>query len=444
MIGNTEAERLRQVLIDYLKGASLETIEQNIRACVAGEKSGYNLYHNKLFAATDTDKPGLPHPQTILFLKLLEIDQSNTDFNILISLNLYQMLTRLKGRHNRLEKLIEIIDSVHEPQNIGSTLLRLFLITTGIGIFLYFNPSLLQSFLHWFLRVSPKWIDWLVVLFTDISSVAIIGISWQSFVLLYKGYRTFEHGPYPSIDDIKSLFFKIIAVTLNITANILMLLAHGTLGHIAAFLFIVSSAIDVIETIYFLQVKYGGLHIDLTNQPPNRPENSLQLATISIERKANNLSHNMLRERDVLIFWIKLAAAAFITVSIVLWCTMPPQIFLSLGFLTFGLIVNFLKDLFISEVKHRHAQKLQNQIKIIYDEKRYEQECLATFDVFYKVNKWSEIASITKEYKSLRSQSPFNLEKAQQILRGFADGYAAGLEQNENAEQREVVNCLGK
>lgn len=364
-------QALREVLIDYLKGESLGHVKNRIEKHIKGEKSGYRIYNSKLFAYSDEDKPEETHPLTNEFLRLLRIDKDEKEYHLLISLSLYQILTRLKGRHGHLDKLIEIIHEVQEPQSWTWTIISTILTCTGIGVFLYFYPQFFWMFVEWFTRVFPAFVRWLCLIFTEIPSVAVIGMAWQSGVLIYQWYNTFKYGPHPSPDSLRSLLFKTLGIAMNISGNVLMYLAHGSLGPIAAILFIACSFMDVLETINLLFIKYETPTIDVQQSLLKgavlfKLKQAFPIRPLSMDELAYHACLDKLRERDLNILWIKLAATAFITISIILWCTLPSSMVLSLSFLIFGLLINLAKDQMVKRISHRYAEELQTALRIIY------------------------------------------------------------------------------
>ncbi len=416
-------EQLRQILIDYAKGESLAVVEDGIRKHVKGEKNARKLY-GKMYGYRSGEKNPLPHPLTIEFLRLYEITSSDEEFDLLVSLNLRQIITRLKGRYGHLEQLDHIIHKVQEPKRWTKTILLSILVCSGIGLFLYFCPHFFWLFIEWFLKSFPGFIKWLCVIFTEVRSVAIIGIAWQSSVLLYTWYKTFKHGPNPSPDSLRSLAFKTLAIGMNISGNVLMYMAHGTLGPIAALLFIACSFMDVLETIYLLFVKYENPQIDFsaTIRHANlkfKPRRGLDIeAPLTTEQSARNIRLDTMRERDLNILWIKLAAAALVTVSIILWCTLPSGMVLSLCFLTFGLLVNLAKDLIIKRITNQYAESLQTSLRIVYKNESKavtaeKNEFAGFFMDQTSAQQNAEINQVLKNsFQTLKDKSPFILEEA--------------------------------
>ncbi len=362
---------LREVLIDYLKGESLAHVKSKIEKHIKGEQSGYRIYSTKLFAYSNPEKPEETHPLTLAFLKLLRIDEREEEFSLLISLSLYQILTRLKGRHGHLDKLIEIIHETQEPKSWTWTIITNILTLTGLGVFLYFYPQYFWMFINWFTGFFPLLVNWLCRLFTEVQSVALIGLGWQSCTLIYQWYNTFKYGSHPSADSLRSLLFKTLGIAMNISGNVLMYLAHGSLGPIAAILFIACSFMDVLETIYLLSVKYESPTIDFKQSLLRgtlyvKQKRALTTRPSTLEESAHYARLEKLRERDLNTLWVKLAATALISLSIILWCTLPSSMVLSLSFLIFGLLVNLAKDSIIKRISHRYAEELQTNLRIIY------------------------------------------------------------------------------
>lgn len=419
--------KLRQILIDYSKGESLAVVEDTIRQHVDGEKNGYKLY-NKIYGYRNgNNNPEEIHPLTIEFLRLYGIDPSDDEFSLLVSLSLYQMITRLKGRHGHLDKLHSIIHQVHEPKKWTKTIILTILFCTGIGLFLYFYPHLFWMFIDWFMQAFPQFVKWLCVIFTEVRSVAIIGIAWQSSVLIYTWYNTFKYGPNPSPDSLRSLAFKTLGIAMNISGNVLMYLAHGALGPIAAVLFIACSFMDVLETIYLLFVKYESPQIDFSESVRHAhlkfKSRQINLETpLTAELSARNIRLDNMRERDLNILWIKLAATALITISIILWCTMPSGIVLSLCFLVFGLLVNLAKDLIIKRITDRYAESLQKGLRVVYkNESKELSEARDKFASFFMEEtngqENEEITPILRtRWEQLREKSPFILAEAKEAF----------------------------
>lgn len=432
---------LRKVLIDYLKGESLGSIKDKIEQQLKNNKNGYTLYHT-ITTYSDPNSPASTHPLTTEFLKHLKIESYDEEYQSLVNTpNLYRLLTRLKGRHGHLDKLIEIIDEATESTSWTYTILGIILGCAGVGTFLYFYPNIFWTIVDWFTVAIPKLLRWLALVFSKTRNVAFLGIIWQALILIWYWYDAFKFGPNASPDKVKSLLFKTLGISLNITANILLYFALGSLGPIAAVLFIASSLTDIIETIYILVVKYETPKIDL-----NKSVNALSITyktkgmepgELSLEERAHNTRNIYLRERDLNALWVKLAATALITISVTLWCVLEPGITLSICFLLLGLLIALGRDIIVKKINNHYAHDLQSALRVVYaDETKVVAEMKNEFsnyvlDILHENKNYPPKVqqALRDRWDDIRTESPFNFELAKskfdQSVRDITGTYQA-------------------
>ncbi len=318
------------------------------------------------------------------------------------SQNLYALLKKLKNKHRHLAHLVDLIDDTKPERNWGLYFTLAAFVTAVSGVLFYLKENI-NSLKAWFDRILPLISQWLNNAINLLRSTPLVGILIHAIPLIQSWYRAITATSRADANKIAKLFFNTLEHTLPIAGYILCYLAAGTMTLPALSLFVIGSAIDVIETLYSVIVDASERH-----KNPLAPATEYYSATA--RARADNLY-----ERDRYLFIINFVANIFSTATVLVWCAFPPSLMIALPCVVFGWLVGLAKQSLTSFVKDDFANTLQRELHTIHAQQYPEPNQTDTAQVNIER---STVALLTEENRALRQ------ELAQQ--KAYFDGYKEG------------------
>jgi len=268
------------------------------------------------------------------------------------SYNLYDALNKLKVKHPRLSTLLDIIGQAKPAQTWWLYLLLAtgLTATTGFAYYLIENFALVKT---WYEKILPIVSSWFNNAVNLLKKTPIVGIVYNGLVLLNAWYQAIMNGSITDGNKLVKLSFKTLEHTLPIIGYILCYLAAGTMTIPAVAMFITGAVIDVVESLYLLI--YHQVEQYIHPLPP---------ATEYHSAAATACADNV-RERNLYISLVTIAANLLTTASIVIWCIFPASLVIALPCLLVSTLVGLTKNSLISHIKNNYAHSLQSDIKDI-------------------------------------------------------------------------------
>lgn len=302
--------------------------------------------------------------------------------------SLYDVLRKIKDKD--IEYLIELIDN-HEP--ITPWFYYIFkpaVVLISVCTFSYLQPQYFWLTIDWIQDFLPVIYHWLYHYAVQLNNWPIIGMTTQIGWLYYYLRYTFQHGLDPTIEKIRTLLFRTLALSLTFLGHLFAFWAAGTLSWAPAAFFIGSSIVGIIESIYFYT----------TQRKPVSLEEDSDVHTIAWQAR-----HNFKIERNHYYFLVRLIHAIAISGLLVACTLLPPSLFLTMTY-TISLSLAFLvRDYCIELIKHRSAAAEQIAVAAIYSSpdlnpERRREEDISAFQKY--------VAEFLGQYQDERDESEKN------------------------------------
>lgn len=347
-IPEIDITELKILVIDYLQGAqgksSHGVIEARLRELTDRlEKKCKTLY----LAVSPINKDD---PYVIAIAASLNIEKNTKDYEKLIngSNNLHQLLQNLyHNGHNHLEDLLNQIEAITPPHPWALYFGLAAVASVGAGTYIYLNQNYLFQFINWCKKTFPLATRWIGHTLSVLRNISIIGLIYHSFMLLWHWYSAFKYGTRPPLHKLSSrLIFETISKSFIISAYVLSYLAAGVMTPVAAILFIISSAIDVIESLYDL----GRCLRTIKQNPTNWRE------------YANAIRQQNEKQRKLNSVWVNLGAALLIMSAVIISCVLPPSIVINLSCIVFFWLVTQAKNSVITNINVHAYRDLQIEL----------------------------------------------------------------------------------
>lgn len=357
-----QEKSLKTILLDYLQG----TPNSVTQICLQTQCAELNMSCKKLY-------------------QLVQINEKNDDFLIAIlgSLNItqnpdepgkyeklleksrtfYDLLIHLyHDGHHHVAYLLNLIERTKPKRNWTLTFLAASIVTAGVGTFLHFQKQYFEALANWLNRTFPFVLNWLGKTFSLLRNIPILGIVTNTLSLSWNWYHTFSNGTTSTTHKLKSLLFKSLTGGLTITAYALSYLADGTMMTVPAVLFVLSSSIDIIESLYdWYQNNQLMRHF-------KKPEGEGASWKIQAEYERLNSCNQSSKQS----LWVKLSAASLTMIAVGIWNFYPPNLVITLSCIAFISLVGLTKKAFISHRNDIHAENLQSSLRHLPVEKEPE------------------------------------------------------------------------
>lgn len=348
-------EELLMIVIDYLhKGSDVIKIKENLqnlrdkqkeKRSLSGrmlcELTPINATENKRFIRAILGNLGLSDEEQAQYLAKRP------------AANLYQLLSNLYNddpvRYNHLRRLLVEINQLKPPRNWALISSLGALLSAAVGAALFYRQDYAEIIENWAHRTMPTIFDWLSKTFSLLRNLPILGMVLQSIGLAWAFITTFANSTNNTEYKLSRLFFKTLAASLSIGAYALMYLAAGLTTPLAAGLFIASSAIGLLKSLYTL-FQTRSDYVDPTT-----------LAQTYEHIAANERVGNMLT-RNRRTFGVQFLAAALTTAAVATMCILPPSLIIFLSCMAFMILVEQVRSTLTANIHDTCDIELQERI----------------------------------------------------------------------------------
>lgn len=263
--------------------------------------------------------------------------------------SLYDLLRKQKDQD--LDYLIEMIDDLYPAVPLFNYIYRPALFIIGLLSFSYLQPQYFWMAIDWVTDILPVAYYWLHHYVVQLNNWPVIGMGMQIAWLVYYLRYTFQHGLDPSVERVRTLTFRAIALTLTFLGHLLSYSAAGALSWGPALFFIASSLVSIVESIHFY----------LTQKDRPTPAQNADVHT-----KALHIRHNYTQDRNFYYFLVRLIHAIAITVLLLICTLLPPSLILTMTY-TLSLSLTFIiKDYCIELIKQRTVNSEQDAVASHY------------------------------------------------------------------------------
>ena len=353
----------KEAVINYLNGTDYKKGRDNITEVKNDIRTACTYRTAKIDAKTlakniplsrntgdETLDPQIKEILTHLQLSTQKSHYTNHGIN-----NLYELLTRQKERN--LDYLIELIDDTYPHAHWFKYVYPPALAIIGVLGLSYMQPQYFWMAIDWLIDMIPVVYHWVYHYLVQLNNLPIIGMGIQFGLILYYLNYTFEHGLDPSEERIRTLFFRALAIALNFLAHLITYWAAGTFSCIPASIFIISSFVGIIESIY--------------TYCKQKPAQSDDEKTPNVHKRAWEVRYERELERNKNIFLIRLIYAFTITGLVLGYTFLVPSLILTMAY-TLSLGLAFLiKDYCINKIKKGSANEEQLAVLEIYNNPEY-------------------------------------------------------------------------
>jgi hypothetical protein len=345
---------LKSIICDYLHGEDIDIANVRlVSLCTKYKASCIDLYKSLLIKSND--------PFLLDILSILNLSPQNSTVKTLISNsnNFYELLNRLEyDGHHQLEYFLTLVDKAKPPKNWAAIFALGAIFTAGTGTFLHYSKNALNNIESWFSNVFPKTMHWLGKTLSVLRNLSALGTIYNSIMLALSWKHALSKSARTNTSKFRSLVFQTLQYGLAITAYTITCLGSGALALPIGLLFVLSSAMDVFKSIYFLIQSQKSLEKLGTPNP-----STASWATQADYVRANNLHH-----RSIQSMLLKLTAALMITVAVCICKFAPPTALIMGSCYGFITLIKLAQSAFSKVIKERFARSLQNNISDITSE----------------------------------------------------------------------------
>jgi hypothetical protein len=267
--------------------------------------------------------------------------------------NLYVLLKKLQSKHRHLANLIHLIDETKPPRNLAKPFFFTAVILAGISVLLWFKAEYVERLSLFAKKAMFELLYGLQRALRLVRNTPLLGLLVNGSALIWAWYRAFSDGLGLDHDKAIVLFLKTVENVFPIVGYLLCFFAGGVMTVPALSLFVVGSATDAVEGLYSF-VKH---ELEQWFDPiPDGDTCCLKTARKRVE---------MLRERDLSLLAINLAATVLITASVVMWCLFPPSWIITVACVVCGWLVGMSKGFAVAHLNQKYANQLQRNLKEI-------------------------------------------------------------------------------
>ena len=267
--------------------------------------------------------------------------------------NLYVLLKKLQPKHRHLAHLIQLIDETKPSRSWAGPFFFAAVAIAGLATLLSFKKSYLVPLSSFAQKAMVNFLFGLERTLKLASNTPLLGLLSNGIALLWAWRQAFADGLELDHDKSSVLFMRTVEYVFPMIACLLCFFAAGVMTIPALSLFIVGSAIDAVEGIY----SFAKHAIDRRYDP--LPTGS------SYYEKTSRARDKTLRDRDINVLLINLAATLLITASVVVWCLFPISWVITVSCVVCGWLVGMSKGFSISHINRSYANKLQRTLENI-------------------------------------------------------------------------------
>lgn len=350
MIEEYDDVALVQVILDYLAGMENSLVKAQLSAqCEQGlackeryeEMTARTL--TQIFSYEDCVRA---------ILDALSVPKEKQQEYIKLP-NLYVLLKKLQSKHRHLAHLIHLIDETKPPRNLAKPFFFTAVILAGISVLLWFKAEYVERLSLFAKKAMFELLYGLQRALRLVRNTPLLGLLVNGSALIWAWYRAFSDGLGLDHDKASVLFLKTVENVFPIVGYLLCFFAGGVMTVPALSLFVVGSATDAIEGLY----SFAKHELEQWFDPiPDGDTYYLKTARKRVE---------MLRERDLSVLAINLAATVLITASVVMWCLFPPSWIITVACVVCGWLVGMSKGFAVAHLNQKYANQLQRNLKEI-------------------------------------------------------------------------------
>ena len=350
MIEEYDDIALVQVILDYLAGMENSLVKAQLSAqCERG--LACKERYEKMTARTLTQIHSYEDCVRAILTALSVPERKQQDY--IKAPNLYVLLKKLQPTYRHLAHLIQLIDETKPPKSWAKPFFFTAVIIAGISLLLWFKAEYVERLSLFAKKAMVDLLYGLQKALRLVRNTPLLGLLVNGSALIWAWYRVFSDGLGLDHDKVSVLFLKTVENVFPIVGYLLCFFAGGVMTVPALSLFVVGSATDAVEGLYSF-VKH---ELEQWFDPiPDGDTYYLKTARKRVE---------MLRERDLSLLAINLAATVLITASVVVWCLFPPSWIITIACVVCGWLVGMSKGFATTHLTQKYANQLQRNLKEI-------------------------------------------------------------------------------
>ncbi len=301
--------------------------------------------------------------------------------------SLYDWIQSLSQRdcgHRQLEDFHYILQQITPHETYTTELSIATLITALGGIDLFLVPAHMQAVEAAIHRLTPLVINFLKTTFSVLKNIQVVLFSYTALCVPLQLYHSLYYDTFRSPEK---RFQKWLAGTLppalSLISYYLCYTANGVFTPTATLLFIVSSLVPVAHS------WYNRSQLKPIGEPPSED------APIDVKRDYIRQVERLERTKETI--RVNLGASVLTSISVILWCLLPPSFFVTIASVLFINLVGFTQSAMLNHTHKKGAEKLQRELRTESGEARDK--------AFQALN--SENESLKAENKALKQQLQF-------------------------------------
>lgn len=353
-----------EIISAYLKGMDLEMVQACLNSIPRHPKhkdvkDARQFYQNYDIGSGLKDNS---RKENILSLLKVSIDEMSEETkanyqSIQTLLPFIEQLQKDGYGHGHLNHLLKLIDQTKYNTSWHVPIAVTTFFTTFIVILSYISPWFSKFLERLFEQLLPIVLHWLERTFSILRNLPLVGMVYTGFKLLSNLYKTIFHGSNNHTQKFTALFFLISSGGFALAGYMLAYFAAGTATVLASSLFVISEAVNIVESWY--------TYYTIMDKKPSKFVNGHK----AFEPHADQLRLQYQQKYAREAVWRNVLAAVATTAAIYVWSFFPPSIPLILGCVLFISTVSYLKTAFLERLEKKYASELQTQIqKLITDE----------------------------------------------------------------------------
>ena len=328
---------LQKVLIDYIQGQSRE--ETRIKLQHLTRQSQLSAY--KLCASIENSAA---NPYVSVFLESLGIPEQDRQRYIQHSPTLYSLIVELAwDKKAQCAELIEDLDATHTH-----SWFELFTFTglsfgSILSLMYIMDDQALYDFLTAIAIYAQTFYIWFHHTFALTSNAPLLGLAWQTWLLLHLWYQVMTTGIKMHYDTRVMLCFQTLHQCVMIAKDLLYYASAATMTPLVASLLILAALLDLVQHCYLPALRYFQWRtpmIHLENYDPNVPT----IEYTNAIKFAHHAFHDYQHSFNTAIFWTNFISLGLLVIILVVNVTFPPTLFLTLSCLMATWMVNFGKN----------------------------------------------------------------------------------------------------
>lgn len=350
-LDSTVIDRLKQIVFDYIRHGERPNTTK-LRLFNECDDPKIRLKCRKLYQLIPIEQ----HDLLIeLFLFDLGLTESDTRQLLDNSSNLYELLKHLSANgHQQVRKLLQLIDNTSPTTNWTNVFFLATLGSAALLMLILTKEQHVQIAWDWITEAFPFITQWLSHTFSLLSNIPLLGMAYNSTLLIWGWYQTFSNGTMNTTEKLSTLLFKTITATLNITAYACSYAIGGAMTLPGAILFVLSAGLDIVQS------ATGLVHSNQALKKLAKPS-SYSSSDIQAQRARVENHH----QQTLQSLWIKVIAGLLITATVGIWCFFPPSFLVTIGCISFIALTSLTKWSILSSIEDSHERQLQARIRDI-------------------------------------------------------------------------------